>query len=80
MEPRWRLGDDLGTYDNLLDGFTFDDLILAVHCNCESIVPEAVEKTAKEMIESRMQDFRFLLNNNMAEIMEAAMRGRGQYE
>ena len=31
MEREWKLGEDLSTCDNLLDGVTFDDLILAVH-------------------------------------------------
>lgn len=80
MEKKWKLGDDLDRYDNLLDGFTFDDLILAVHCNCKRITPAAVLATAKEIIEGRMTDFEYMLNNNMGEIMEAAMKGRAQYE
>lgn len=32
-ERKWILGDDLAACDNLLDGITFDDVILAVHCN-----------------------------------------------
>ena len=32
MEREWRLGKDLYPEDNLLDGITFDDLILAVLC------------------------------------------------
>lgn len=80
MEPKWKLGDDLSTEDSLLDGITFDDLILAVHCNCKQITPAAVMETAKEIIEGRMTDFEYLLNNNMDEIMAAAMKGRAQYE
>ena len=79
-EPRWKLGDDLSRQDGLLDGFAFDDLILAVHCNCQNITPEAVRRTAKEIIDGRMQDFDFLLKNNMDEIMAAAKEGRAQYE
>lgn len=79
-EPRWKLGDDLSEQDSLLDGFTFDSLILAVRCNCENITPEAVCRTAKEIIDGRMQDFDFLLKNNMDEIMAAAKKGRAQYE
>ena len=79
-QPKWKLGYDLSQQDNLFDGFTFDDLILAVHCNCRSITPEAVRKTAKEIIDIRMVDFKYLLENNMDEIMEQAMKGRGQYE
>lgn len=79
-QPKWKLGEDLSQQDNLLDGFTFDDLILAVHCNCRCITPEEVRKTAKEITDIRMVDFEYLLKNNMDEIMEQAMRGRGQYE
>lgn len=79
-QPKWKLGYDLSQQDNLLDGFTFDDLILAAHCNCRRITPEEVRKTAKEIIDIRMVDFEYLLENNMDEIMEQAMRGRGQYE
>lgn len=80
MEPKWKLGDDLSVEDSLFDGITFNDLILAVHCNCKQITPNAVWATAKEIIEGRMIDFEYLLNNNMGEIMEAAMTGRAQYE
>lgn len=80
MEPKWKLGDDLSAEDNLFDGITFNNLILAVHCNCKQITPDAVWATAKEIIESRMIDFEYLLNNNIGEIMEAAMTGRAQYE
>lgn len=80
MEPKWKLGDDLSTADSLFDGITFDDLIIAVHCNCQQITPGAVWATAKEIIEGRMTDFEYLLNNNMDEIVIAAMKGRAQYE
>lgn len=80
IERQWKLGDDLSVDSSLLDGFTFDDVILAVHCNCRSITPNEVRKTAKEIIDQRMQDFEFLLDNNMEEIMSAAKKGRGGYE
>lgn len=76
---RWKLGDDVSAEDNILDGFTFKDLILAVHCNCESITPEAVRREAAEILEERMQDYRFLLRNNIEEIMAEAKKGRAQY-
>lgn len=75
-EKEWKLGEDLVTSDSLLDGLTFDDLILAVHCNCRSITPEAVQAELKGMLESRKQDMMFLLENNMEAIMAAAMKGR----
>lgn len=80
MEANWKLGDDLIPSDNLLDGITFGDVILAVHHNCEYITPDAVVSTAKEILESRMQDFCYLLENNIEEIMAEARKGRGGYE
>lgn len=80
MERNWKLGDDLATSDSLLDGITFDDLILAVHCNCRRITPDAVERELKDMMESRMEDLNYLLERNMDEIIAEAKKGRGEYE
>lgn len=54
METKWKLGDDLISSDSLLDGITFDDVILAVHHNCRQVTPAAVIATAHEIIEERM--------------------------
>ena len=80
MERNWKLGDDLATSDSLLDGITFDDLILAVHCNCRCITPDAVKRELKDMMESRMEDLNYLLERNMDEIIAEAKKGRGEYE
>lgn len=76
MEREWKLGVDLSTQDSLLDGLTFDDLILAVHCNCRTVTPAGVRKQLKEILDSRVQDMNFLMENNMDAIMSAAMEGR----
>ena len=76
MEREWKLGVDLSTQDGLLDGLTFDDLILAVHCNCRTVPPAGVRKQLREMLEGRLQDTNFLMENNMDAIMAAAMKGR----
>lgn len=76
----WRQLTSPSPRANILDGFTFRDLILAVHCNCENITPEAVRREAAEILEERMQDYRFLLRNNIEEIMAEAKKGRAQYE
>ena len=74
-EKEWKLGEDLVTSDSLLDGLTFDDLILAVHCNCRSITPEAVQAELKGMLESRKKDMMLLLETNMDAIMAEARQG-----
>lgn len=75
-ERKWKLGDDLDRSDSLLDGITFDDLILAVHCNCRVITPEAVRKEFEDFLELRMIDTRYLLESNMNEIIAEAKKGR----
>lgn len=75
-EREWRLGEDLVTSDNLLDGLTFDDLILAVHCNCPVINRTAVYRELSEMLASRKQDMMYLLEKNIDTIMAEARKGR----
>ena len=66
-ERQWRLGDDLATYDNLLDPITFDDLILALHCNVkkEDINEDAVRRELTEIWEERKADMMALVEKNM---------------
>nr|DAJ99380.1 MAG TPA: hypothetical protein [Caudoviricetes sp.] len=48
----WTLGDDLRPEDNLLDGITFDEIILTVHCNCRNITAE-IMKIPEQRTENR---------------------------
>lgn len=75
-DREWKLGGDLITTDNLLDGVTFDDLILAVHHNCRVITPQAVRRELKDILDGRRQDMDYLLEKNMAAIVKAARKGR----
>lgn len=74
MENKWKLGDDLRTYDVLLDGITFDDLILALHCNVptEELTCDRIRAELEDTISIRREDMEFLLQNNMDEIVEYA--------
>lgn len=76
-DREWKLGVDLSTSDNLLDGLTFDELILTVHCNCREITSAAVRAELNEILASRRQDMMYLLEKNMEAIIEAAKKGRG---
>jgi len=75
-ESKYELGVDLVPSDSLLDGLTFADLILAVHCNCREVTREAVHAELKQILENRKQDMDFLLEKNMDAIIAAAMEGR----
>ena len=75
-ERKWILGDDLAASDNLLDGITFDDVILAVRCNCHVISRETVTKQFVEILEQRLFDMNELLDRNIDKIAEEARKGR----
>ena len=72
----FRLGEDLGLEDNLMDGFTFEDIILQVHCNCRKINEESVRQEIKELVLLGMEDMTELLDRNIDVIMKEAMKGR----
>lgn len=76
MERSWTLGDDLITSDNLLDGVTFDDLILAVHCSSREVNPSSVRTELNKILAIRKEDMTFLLEKNMDAIIRAAKEGR----
>lgn len=78
MEPKWRLGEDMVTSDNILDGVTFDDLILAVHCNRKVVSRAAVYSTLAEILSQRKQDMMYLVEKNMDVIIQKALEGREQ--
>lgn len=69
---RWKLGKDMLTSDTILDPVTFDDLILALKCNCEHITPDAVIVQATEIINQRLEDVKYLIENNIDEIIALA--------
>lgn len=75
-ENQWKLGIDMVTSDNMLDGFTFADVILAVHCNCREITPDQVRKQVYEILAGRLEDLDYLLEKNIEEIMQEARKGR----
>ena len=68
----WKLGEDLNPSDTILDPVTFDDLILAQKCNCECITPSAVIVQATAIINQRLEDWKYLIENNMDEIIALA--------
>lgn len=68
----WKLGKDMIPSDTILDSVTFDDLILALKCNCEHITPDAVIIQATEIVNQRLEDWKYLIENNIDEIIALA--------
>lgn len=73
MERTWKLGQDCAEYDNVLDPITFEQIITAVYHNRNGINAKTVREVANEYLEDRLTDFRFLIENNIDEIIEAAI-------
>jgi hypothetical protein len=74
QEKAWKLGADVHQKDNILDGITFEDIIDSVRCSlpADQQTPTKIRRLVNEVIEQRMQDFRFLLDNNIHEIIAQA--------
>lgn len=68
----WKLGKDLIPSDTILDPVTFDDLILALKCNFEHINHQAVTYQIGEILQQRLEDVKYLVENNMDEIIALA--------
>lgn len=71
----WRLDDDLRPYDNMLDGFTFDDVICALRTYPKINEASAIE-VVNDILSQRMQDLEFLFGNNIDIIIAEARKGR----
>lgn len=68
----WKLGKDMLTSDAILDPVTFDDLILALKCNYAYIGETAVRTQMKEILDQRLEDVKYLIENNIDEIIALA--------
>lgn len=68
----WKLGKDIIPSDTILDPVTFDDLILALKCNFEHINEQAVTYQLGEILQQRLEDVKYLVENNIDEIIALA--------
>ena len=76
MGRLYLLGHDLIPKDNLMDGFTFEDVIDALNCNEKEINNESVKRVVNEMLNDNLSNMKELLNNNMQEIINRVKAGR----
>lgn len=75
-ERKWKLNEDMHKSDCIFDPITFEDIILAAHCNERVLDANAIKRVAREILESRLQDFEYLIQNNINEIIAEAKKGR----
>lgn len=76
MDRQWKLSEDMHKSDTILDPITFEQVIDALHCGEQTLDRKAILRVAKEMLDSRLEDFYFLLINNENEIIAEAAKGR----
>ena len=77
MNRNYRIGEDLLKSDGLLDGFTFDDVIIALHTESK-VNEQSARRVLREILEIRLQDMYYLFENNLDIIIAEAMEGRCQ--
>ena len=75
-EKQWKLNEDMHKSDCIFDPITFEDIILALHCNERVIDRKAIQRVVSEIMYCRTQDFYYLINNNIDEIIAEAAKGR----
>lgn len=75
-EKQWKLNEDMHKSDCIFDPITFEDIILAAHCNERVLDENAIKRVAREILENRMIDFEYILKNNINEIIAEAAKGR----
>lgn len=75
-DRRWKLHEDMHQEDCVLDPVTFQQVIDALHCKGRELDRKAILKVAKEILDSRLEDFYFLLINNENEIIAEAKKDR----
>ena len=76
QEKQWKLNEDMHKSDCIFDPITFEDIILAAHCNERVLDENAIKRVAREILENRMIDFEYILENNIYEIIAEAAKGR----
>ena len=61
---------------DLIDGLTFDDLLLEVNCNCKVIDEESVTKQFEEDLQNRVRVAREIFEANKSNIVRKANKQR----
>lgn len=75
FNTEWKLEKDMIPSDNLLDGFSFDDVINALRMERE-VNHLTASLVLNRILDIRMQDMNYLFDKNIDQIIELAMEGR----
>lgn len=61
---------------NLIDGLTFDTLLLEIHCNIKDINAETITKQFNDDLNSRIEEAKSIFNSNLNNILKQAKKER----
>ena len=61
---------------NLIDGLTFDTLLLEINCNIKEINPEAVMNQFYDDLNSRVEEAKSVFVDNLTNIVKQAKKER----
>lgn len=79
LGTNWQAIDMESSYErnyNLIDPLDFDTLLLELHCNCPELDEAAVIKQFEEDLESRIEEARLVLSDNLQGILNKAKKNR----
>ena len=62
--------------DDLLDGFTHDDLVTAILSNESEINEQTIKKVFNEILQAQLADAKALLKVNMQEVLKICKENR----
>ena len=61
---------------NLIDGLTFDTLLLEIHCNIKDINAETITKQFNDDLNNRIEEAKSIFNSNLNNIINQAKKER----
>jgi len=68
--------DKFHILDDLLGGFTHDDLVTAVLANEPEITEQTIKKVFNEMLQQQINEAKSLLKTNMQEVLKICKENR----
>ena len=63
---------------SIVDSYTFNDLLMEVHCNIENITEETIMRQFEEALQSRIHSAREVMRENINNITKYAVDYRNE--
>jgi len=71
-KKKWKIGAYLETSDEIFGGISLDDILLVLRTSVktEDLTPKTVLKVTREILNMHLDDFWFIVQNNLEEMIE----------